>query len=355
MISSYADNIKQNCDISDAKYWGYFSICGLLMRYRDLYRSERGLKPWAEIERDNIAEWIREKEARWPELEKKDFQDISIRGGSFKPFDVPEINAALNADKLVYGAGYGMYMKPAFFLAELASVREMNDHTVYISGRELARDLFTAPAMLQGRCIFLRREPLTALLYEKFSEMRDRRKPALEEAFSQSGITANQKIDADFENKLANMVHEYSNVLLRHELAESMEDAPEWRDALFSAADRNAEYFLRAVKDLIADTSDHGPLKMLIENRNRGGLGLFIALMDGYRRILYPRIREAYDTFVKDADWGLIDEARRAGHEHFKLLRETILKLYKTGKDKTEFNAALETLRRQAQDVFLIS
>jgi hypothetical protein len=37
--------IKLNCHISDARYWGYFSICGLLMRMLDLYRSENGLKP----------------------------------------------------------------------------------------------------------------------------------------------------------------------------------------------------------------------------------------------------------------------------------------------------------------------
>jgi hypothetical protein len=39
-------DIKFNCDVSDARFWGYFSICGLLMRYRDLYRSEQGLEPY---------------------------------------------------------------------------------------------------------------------------------------------------------------------------------------------------------------------------------------------------------------------------------------------------------------------
>ena len=58
------NDIKFNCDVSDAQYWGYFSVCGLLMRYRDLYRSEKGIKPWAEINHQDIGAWIENKEAR---------------------------------------------------------------------------------------------------------------------------------------------------------------------------------------------------------------------------------------------------------------------------------------------------
>ena len=69
MFDTFVRDIKFNCDFSDAQYWGYFSICGLLMRYRDLFRSEQGLPPWAEFRRSGITEWIARKEARWPELE----------------------------------------------------------------------------------------------------------------------------------------------------------------------------------------------------------------------------------------------------------------------------------------------
>ena len=116
-------DIKFNCDVSDARYWGYFSICGLLMRYRDLFRSEHGLPPWAEFGRSEITEWIARKEARWPELEKRDFKDIMIDDVPYRPFDVFEINRALIPKGLVYGAGYGMYLKPTFFLARLVAVR----------------------------------------------------------------------------------------------------------------------------------------------------------------------------------------------------------------------------------------
>jgi hypothetical protein len=35
-INTLIDDIKFNCEVSDAKYWGHFSICGLLMRLRAL-------------------------------------------------------------------------------------------------------------------------------------------------------------------------------------------------------------------------------------------------------------------------------------------------------------------------------
>jgi hypothetical protein len=42
-------SIKRNCNISDAKYWGFYSLCGLLLRLRELYRSEKGMRPWERV------------------------------------------------------------------------------------------------------------------------------------------------------------------------------------------------------------------------------------------------------------------------------------------------------------------
>lgn len=95
MDAALKNDIKYNCDVSDAAYWGYFSICGLLLRYRDLYRSEQGLKPWADISRTDITAWIHVKEAQWPELENKAFRALTIDGKQYQAFDVETINAAL--------------------------------------------------------------------------------------------------------------------------------------------------------------------------------------------------------------------------------------------------------------------
>ena len=47
--------VKANCDIADAQSWGYYSICGLLMRLRELYRAEHCLMPWEEIPKEPMA------------------------------------------------------------------------------------------------------------------------------------------------------------------------------------------------------------------------------------------------------------------------------------------------------------
>ena len=53
----------------------------------------------------------------WRELEDKDFGNIYIDGDVYGPFEVEKINAELEKTGLVYGAGYGVHMKPSFFLA----------------------------------------------------------------------------------------------------------------------------------------------------------------------------------------------------------------------------------------------
>jgi len=45
-IQSLACQIKHNCNISDARYWGMYSLCGLLLRLRELYKVEKGIRPW---------------------------------------------------------------------------------------------------------------------------------------------------------------------------------------------------------------------------------------------------------------------------------------------------------------------
>lgn len=346
MEKALLEDIKFNCDVSDAQFWGFYSICGLLMRYRDLFRSEKGLKPWADIQRDEIGAWIGQKEARWPELEQQAFRELTIGERTYHPYDVADMNEALNKEGLIYGAGYGMYMKPTFFLAELRSVRHICGLTVFTSGTERVRDLFTAPAMLQGKSVFLRLEPLLMLLLYKHSELNVRRVAALENAFAHYGFQHRQIIDVTFYEKLAEMTERYAEVLLFHEIAEASEELVEWKDILTLAGDRQVEHYLRAVKDLIADTSDQGPFKMIIENRDRGALGLSVALMEGYRKALYPEIKKAYADFSLHQDWTALEQARRKGYERFVRERNEIVDIYRTRTGTENF---IKSLKEQIQ------
>ena len=343
MDSGLLDDIKYNCDVSDAQFWGFFSICGLLMRYRDLFRSEKGLKPWTELDQKEIMAWIAAKEARWPELEQAAFRDLSIGGRKYHPFDVAEINQALSEQQLIYGAGYGMFMKPTFFLAELRSKQTIDGLTVYTSGSERVRDLFSSPGMAQGSTIFLRLEPLTMLLLYKFSELNTRRITALEDAFGRYGFGQRQLVNDGFRDRLERMAEAYAGVLLRHEIAEAREDVPEWKEILTHAEDRGVELYLRAIKDLVADTSAYGPYKRIFETRDRAALSLTVALLEGYRKVLFPEIREAYTAFSGHEKWEAVEEIRAAGYGRFREQRDDIVELYKsTGKD--EFNKKVKEL-----------
>ncbi len=338
MDEELLQDIKFNCDVSDAQYWGYFSVCGLLMRYRDLFRSERGLKPWASLDRAEIGAWIEAKEGKWPDLERRDLRDLRIGGRTFAPFAVEEINNALADRGLVYGAGYGMYLKPTFFLAELHSVREVDGLRVFLSGRELVRDLFSAPALQQQKSIFLRLEPLVMLLLYKHGELNVRRVSALEDAFLHYGFPQRQIVDITFEQKLEQAALRFAEVLLAHERAEAAEEVPEWKDLLARATgDRQAEHYLRAVKDLLADTAPNGPYRMIIETRDRGALGLVVALMEGYRRTLFPEMREAYGLFLQHGDWGVIEQARGGGYGRFRTMRDEIVACFRSAEGRDDF------------------
>jgi len=350
MGSGLLEDIKYNCDVSDAQFWGYFSICGLLMRYRELFRSEKGLKPWTEVDQKEIMSWIAAKESAWPELEQAKFRDLPIGGRNYPPFDIANINQALAEQRLIYGAGYGIFMKPVFFLAELRSVQAVSGLTVYTSGVERVRDLFSAPGMAQGETIFLRLEPLTTLLLYKFSELNTRRITSLEDAFARYGFGQRQLIDDGFSRRLEKMAEAYADVLLCHEIAEAREDVPAWKEILASAEDRDVELYLRAIKDLIADTSEYGPYKRIVETRDRGALSLTVALMEGYRRILFPEIREGYAEFSKQEEWLVVEQARTTGYRRFRERRDGIVELYRNCSGKDDFNGKVKDLLKCAPD-----
>jgi hypothetical protein len=320
--------IKLNCHISDASYWGNFSICGLLMRLRDLYRTEKGLKPWHSIPKEDISLWISERESLWKGLEGKRFIPLPVKDEMYDPFDVDGVNEKINSSGYVYGAGYGLYMKPTFFIAEIGSKKEISDYRIYISKRELARDLFSSSAMLQGRCIFIRLDPLKSLLWEKFISLKSKKKTHIESAFLKFGLTPSIVPDKDekiFENLFEEMALKYSDMHLYHEIAEAIEDIPEWKEIIIATKDKKLELILRALKDLIADTSDYGPIKWSLEKNELDSLRLYIDFIEGYRAILYPSILE----ISKIEDLSRIEDIRIEAYKTLNNYRKKIIDLSK--------------------------
>ncbi len=332
-IERLKEQVKLNCIISDARFWGYYSICGLLMRLRELYRSEKDLMPWEATHREGISEWIAATEAQWKSLEHEGFRDIEIGGVAHDPFDVDGINTILNREGFVYGGGYGRFNKPTFFLATLERKREIYDYFIYYSGREFCRDLSTSVAMLQGRCIFMRLEALKTLFWDKFRELQGRRFGGLlREAFLSCGIEGGES-PLEFNDRIEALSSGLSELFVLHEIGEAFEDerSAEWLEILAGNTDRAAEFYVRGVKDLLADTSEKGPLEYIIRKRERSLLNFHIAFLDGIRKEIFPEIVGAFQRFSENGDWSLLEDARRIGYRRAQELMARIIELWKRG------------------------
>jgi len=345
-LDAFISGIKRNCNISDAKYWGFYSLCGLLLRLRELYRSEKGMRPWERIDQTDISEWISAREAMWKDLEEKDFCDLAIGGEVYGPFEVERTNAALERENLLYGAGYGIHMKPSFFLADLLSKKKVDSHYVYIAGHEYVRDLAVYPATLQDGTIFARVDTTRYLLWEKFEELRLRGpKVSLTFAFSRYGIEPDDELSEDMYSEMFEVALSEVETYVYHEIGEASEEeklGAEWRDLLLDFSGTKVEIFARGVKDLLSDTSEKGMLRYIIENKEEGSLGFYLVFLGGYRKPLFPEISKAFEGFVESGDWGLVENARKAGYRRASAFAEKLLSLRREKKDQASISAYID-------------
>ncbi len=336
-LNALIAGIKKNCNISDANYWGFYSLCGLLLRLRELYRSEKGMRPWERINQEEISEWISAREALWQELEKKKISDIIIGKEVYGPFEIERINAVLGKENLLYGAGYGIYMKPTFFLADLISKQTIENHDVYIAGHEYVRDLAVYPATLQDGSIFARVDTTRQLLWEKFEELGMKAsKVSLAFAFSRYGIVPGEKPSEDMYEQMFHVAFSEVETYIYHEIGESYEErklGSEWKDMVIDFAGTKIEVFARGVKDLLSDTSEKGMIRYIIETKKEGSFGFYLVFLSGYRRLLFNEIIKAFEGFVESGNWRLVEDARKSGYQKASIFAEKLLTFRREKRD----------------------
>ncbi len=341
--------VKHNCNISDATYWGYYSICGLLMRMRELYRNEHRMMPWERIEQAKITPWIQEREALWQSLEGGELEKICINSSEIDPFDTASVQEEVAKENLVYGAGYSFFGKPTFFLAEAERVEKLSGFSVFYTSRELCRDLSTHPAMLLKDTIYIRREPLLTRLWTKFLELRGRRfGGALKEAFSHYGINRESPIDV-VKERLIKISKDVTEILLYHEIAEAREsfELNTWLDMISRCRDLKVEFYLRTLKDILSDTSEHGPLKKIIDDRNEGLLNFFIILSERVHRTAAPEIITAYQEFKTHGDWKRIDDIRYTVYQRVSGHYKSIITVWKDAESPDEVKRIVDDLSKK--------
>lgn len=171
-IDEVSASVQLNCYISDARYGSEYGLCTYLLKMREYFRWERGLSYSGVIDNEEVGEWLSEREDLWKGLEKREFGSIKVDNDEYDPFNSERINAVLNPYGLVYSGGIGRFGRPHFFLGELERRVDTPDYSLMVSGRELARDLTSPPAMTRDRVIYVRRESLRQMLWEKLESWR---------------------------------------------------------------------------------------------------------------------------------------------------------------------------------------
>lgn len=329
--------VLENCSISDSRHAGLYSICGLALRLRDLYKWEKGLDPWIEMDSSEILNWIGEKEENWGLLEEKEFTEITILDKTYDPFDVKGINEVLEPHGFLYGAGYIHSLKPSFLLAVLEEKRLIDGYPVYILGRELARDLLTMPALSQDGSILIRKEAAKFFLWDLIFFIKKSGRGALRFALESYGVK--DRDSKALRRNLARISAAETETYIYHELGEIRDtvfDRHIWRDIIATFPHTPIELLARVVKDLLADTNEHGHLRHIVLQQKEASLALYVAFLDGLRKELFPELKEAFQEFTETHDWQVIEQAIWSGYTRAKNYAGMMSRIFSKGKQKND-------------------
>lgn len=310
---SLIDDIQHNCNISDARDHGIYSMCTMVLKLRNLYKWEMGLQPWEEPASADLLDWIDAKENFWAAIADEPYRPLSSSGRTFAPLDVEEVNATLNGT-LIYGAGYGRSMKTVFFLAEKREQRLVEGCPVTILGKEQAREMASPFAMVQDGRIIIRSQPLRYFFWDQIQEVRSLCRSSLREALDGYGVLRDGVLDHKlFRDTLDTMVEQEMNLFIYHEVGEILQEtltSASLQAIIGHFPGSVMEFVGRAVKDTLADTHPQGVLAYVIREQRRSSLGFYLSFMDGLRGKLFPEIQTAWQQFQADGDWRHIEQAR---------------------------------------------
>ena len=318
------EQVQFNCHLSDAHHARDYSLCIYLLKMREFYRWEQGIAFGERLPKQELGEWLTAREAHWEQIEERDFLPLQLGDNQHLPFHSEAINDWLHKEGLVYSGSY-CGDKPHFFLAELERVEQAEGTTIYISGHELARELTAPPAMSLGNTVFLRRESLRRMIWEKLEEWGwqdpDR---AIARAASYYDFDAhlNDSLDALAEDEL--------ETLLQHELGEiavGRELGPDWEGMLSALPRSHAQFQLRAIRDHLVDCQRTLP-HLLAEGRD-AAIHFYFANFTTMRKSLFPLLERAYHKWLEHGDKEVIVEACKTGADHWQTLSNDVLRRYR--------------------------
>ncbi|HSD40307.1 MAG TPA: hypothetical protein VLD36_00430 [Burkholderiales bacterium] len=303
------DAVQRNCHVADARHARDAALCTYLLAMREQFRWEHELPLAAPPSRAELGRWMTEREALWEDLESSDFASVPVAGKRHDPFDAATINRTLVPEGLVYGAGLGRLGRPHFFLGQLERAESRDGLTVLVSGCEYARDIVSLPGALQGDTVYIRRDALRRLLWDRIELWESRRYSGpLASALEHFGWRD------DRDAALEQMLDAALETVILHELGERAATerlGPGWDAMLAQLRGVRAEALARAVRDNLADCLS--TLPVLADRASPGPIDLYAAMFEGLRRELFPRLVAAHAA----ADLGALRAASEAGAGHW--------------------------------------
>ncbi|MDD5367033.1 MAG: hypothetical protein PHR30_16975 [Gallionellaceae bacterium] len=336
--------VRQNCHISDAQHAGDLTMCTFLLKMRELYRWENAIPLTREMPRSEVGDWMNERGLLWDDLEDAPYVPVPLSAGAADPFESSRINGELLSQGYVYSGGYGRRCKPHFFLGELVRRERRDGFDIYVSGRELARDLEAPPGMYLDRTLFIRAEALRRWLWEKYEEWHWNRK---NEAMGRA-VAAYPFAEAPEAALDAMTATEMESVIL-HELGEARVGealGEAWDDLLVATMRSRAEIMARAVRDLYADCLSSLP--GLVERGDPAAIHFFFANFVGMRRALAPELAEAYGIWLQGPTPAVIEDAAAAGLARWRVMAADLLAMHASLGDAVtaEIEARLDPVRK---------
>jgi len=70
--------IQRNCHIADARHAGDYTLCVYLLKMREFYRWEKGIRLSDVVISDDVGEWLTQREAVWDALDEQDYAPVIV-------------------------------------------------------------------------------------------------------------------------------------------------------------------------------------------------------------------------------------------------------------------------------------
>lgn len=343
IISSLSKTVQQNCHIADASHAGDYTLCIYLLKMRELYRWENDKSFSTQLPNDVVGKWLRHREELWDNLEGSEYLDIGIANTTLSPFESDSINDNLNEHQLVYSGGMGINNRPHFFLANLDLHEQHKDYSLYVAGKEYARDMSAPPAMSHQNNIYIRKESFRRLLWEQLETWRwNKPDNALGRAFA--CYDCNNNLDT----ALTEMTDTEIKNVIEHERGEIQAGeliGEEWQNLLFSLPHSKAAIMLRAIRDHLADCLT--TLPALLSLNSAASWHFYFGNLSNMRKDLYPSLINGYDEWYKTGSLNKMTEVVVQGKEHWLALCQEILKINEPNlkSQQTEIQKLIENNR----------